>query len=58
MRVRELLIALVEMLEEEGWSVYASIDQKSSGGQGVSETDTWHCCRAKGWEKGMPVYLR
>jgi hypothetical protein len=58
MRVRELLIALVEMLEEEGWSVYASIDQKSSGGQGYSETDTWHCCRAKGWEKGMPVYLR
>ncbi|KAI4908929.1 hypothetical protein J4E90_008667 [Alternaria incomplexa] len=58
MRVRELLIVLVELLEEEGWSVYASIDQKSSGGQGVSETDTWHCCRVKGWEKGMPVYMR
>ncbi|EMD59311.1 hypothetical protein COCSADRAFT_41177 [Bipolaris sorokiniana ND90Pr] len=58
MQVRELLMALVEMLEEEGWSVYASIDQKSSGGQGTSESDTWYCCRIRGWEKGMPVYWR
>lgn len=58
MQVRELLMVLVEMLEEEGWSVYASIDQKSTPAQGASETDTWHCCKLKSWEKGMPVYLR
>ncbi|EDU46564.1 hypothetical protein PtrEW4_003677 [Pyrenophora tritici-repentis] len=58
MRVRELLIVLVEMLEAEGWGVYASIDQKSGAAQGTSGTDTWHCCRVKGWEKGMPVYMR
>lgn len=58
MQVRELLMSLMEMLEEEGWSVYASIDQKSGAGQGTSETDTWYCCRLKGWERGMPVYHR
>lgn len=58
MQVRELLMSLMEMLEEEGWSVYASIDQKSGTGQKTSETDTWYCFRLKGWEKGMPVYQR
>lgn len=37
MKTRELLLILVETLEEEGWSVYASIDQKTGGDQ---ETDT------------------
>ncbi|CAO2648393.1 Nn.00g076600.m01.CDS01 [Neocucurbitaria sp. VM-36] len=55
MRVRELLLTLMETLEGEGWSVYASIDQKASSGQGA-ETDTWHLCRPKGWVKGAPVY--
>jgi hypothetical protein len=54
MRVRELLMVLVECLEEEGWSVYASIDQKSVEG----ECDTWFCSRAVGWERGMGVYQR
>jgi hypothetical protein len=55
MRVRELLMVLVETLEEEGWSVYASIDQKGSG---EAECDTWFCCRVKGWEREMGVYQR
>lgn len=55
MRVRELLLTLVETLEEEGWSVYASIDQKSKG-EDSTQTDTWHLCRPKGWVKGAPVY--
>ena len=55
MRVRELLLTLMETLEEEGWSVYASIDQKASGGDG-GETDTWHLCRPKDWVRGAPVY--
>jgi hypothetical protein len=55
MRVRELLMVLVETLEQEGWSVYASIDQKGSG---EAECETWFCCRVKGWEKGMGVYQR
>lgn len=56
MRVRELLLVLVETLEEEGWSVYASIDQKASGGEQRSEADTWYLCRPKGWVRGAPVY--
>ncbi|KAF2121298.1 hypothetical protein BDV96DRAFT_563993 [Lophiotrema nucula] len=55
MMVRGLLLSLLESLEEEGWTVYASIDQKN-GGEKYTETDTWHCCRPKGWEKGAPVY--
>lgn len=41
MQVRELLLTMLGVLEEEGWTVYASIDQNASGGdQGSSETDT------------------
>jgi hypothetical protein len=41
MRVRELLLTMLGALEEEGWTVYASIDQSASGGnQHTSETDT------------------
>ncbi|KAF9700859.1 hypothetical protein EKO04_000211 [Ascochyta lentis] len=39
MRVRELLLTMLETLEEEGWTVYASIDQSMSS-QNTSETDT------------------
>lgn len=55
MKVRELLLTFLEVLESEGWSVYASVDQKDAA-QDYSETDTWHCCRPKGWVRGAPVY--
>jgi len=38
-KVREMVLILMEVLEEEGWTVYASIDQQSNGGD-LSETDT------------------
>jgi hypothetical protein len=42
MRTREMLLILMEVLEEEGWTVYASIDQKSTGGdQGETDTVSW-----------------
>lgn len=40
MRVREMLLTLLSTLEEEGWTVYASIDQSASGNSNQSETDT------------------
>lgn len=40
MRVRELLLTMLETLEAEGWTVYASIDQSMSGGGHTTETDT------------------
>jgi hypothetical protein len=40
MRVRELLLTMLETLEEEGWTVYASIDQSGGANQQSSETDT------------------
>ena len=39
MRVRELLLTLMEVLEGEGWTVYASVDQKN-GADEHTETDT------------------
>jgi hypothetical protein len=39
MQVRKLLLLLLEDLEAEGWSPYASIDQKSDIGD-FTETDT------------------
>jgi len=57
METRRLLLTLLEVLEGSGESVYASIDQKQNlSNNESSETDTWHCCRAKNWMPGMPVF--
>lgn len=58
MDARRLLLQLVQCLEEHGFTVYASIDQKSGAGgdNGGRETDTWHCCRRIGWVPGEPVF--
>ena len=39
MAVRRLLLIMLEVLEEHGWTVYASTDQKN-GGEKHTETDT------------------
>lgn len=39
MLTRELLLILMETLEGEGWTVYASVDQKN-GSEKHTETDT------------------
>lgn len=53
MRTRMLLLELVQALDAEGWSVYASIDQKNGpgGDSHRTETDTWFVCRTVGAEK-------
>ncbi|KAF2095963.1 hypothetical protein NA57DRAFT_43365 [Rhizodiscina lignyota] len=56
MLARETLLKLTEALEDHGFTVYASIDQKASGAENMSENDTWHCCRSVGWQQGLPVY--
>ena len=61
MYARLLLLQLLQTLEQHGWTVYASVDQKyQSGGSNNSsasgDTDTWHCCRQTEWKPGMPVY--
>ncbi|GAM85483.1 hypothetical protein ANO11243_034900 [Dothideomycetidae sp. 11243] len=56
---RVLLLQLLTTLEMNGWTVYASVDQKEQSGSNNSargDTDTWHCCREVGWTPGMPVY--
>jgi hypothetical protein len=58
MKVRMMLLMLVEKLEKHGFTVYASVDQKNGpgGNSHLSESDTWHCCRPFSWNSGAPVY--
>jgi hypothetical protein len=43
MAARQLLLTLLEVLETEGWTVYASVDQKN-GSDKQTETDTVSSC--------------
>lgn len=40
MEARMLLLKLLDGLEEEGWTVYASFDHKATSDNDTSETDT------------------
>lgn len=54
MQSRMIVLTLLEVLEEFGYSLYASVDQEN-GSEG-READTWYCCRQAEWEAGLPVY--
>ena len=58
MLARQLILQLVLTLEQHGFTVYASVDQKNTYQEHRSETDTWHLCRPIGWKPGMPVFHR
>ena len=55
---RILLLQFLTTLEQHGWTIYASIDQKLQRGNDnpSGDTDTWHCCKPTGWQPGMPVF--
>ncbi|KAF4626030.1 hypothetical protein G7Y89_g12131 [Cudoniella acicularis] len=57
MSTRLLLLKMLEVLENRGWSLYASVDQ-SNGSENVSETDSWYCVRDKSWVQGSTVFHR
>jgi hypothetical protein len=54
-KIKLALLDMLGVMEEEGWTVYASVDQKV-GGEREGDTDSWYCCRPMGWVKGAPVY--
>ncbi|WFD19832.1 hypothetical protein MCAP1_002072 [Malassezia caprae] len=62
MMSRQIALQMVMTLEQHGFTVYASIDQKLNvddrrqGHFTFSETDTWHVCRTVDWRPGMPVF--
>ena len=56
MTTRLLLLRLLEVLENHGWSLYASIDQSQAGQGNASETDSWYCVRDKAWVPGGHVF--
>lgn len=56
MRARLLILQMVELLETHGWSLYASIDQKSStSDSSYGETDVWYCIKSADWVPGSIV---
>ena len=50
MVVKLLLLKLVETLERQGWSLYASVDQNAASVGPSGKTDSWYCSRKKGWD--------
>ncbi|KAH8676481.1 hypothetical protein BGZ60DRAFT_258793 [Tricladium varicosporioides] len=58
MSTRLLLLKMLEVLENKGWSLYASVDQNTSVQEHTSETDSWYCVRDKNWVPGSTVFHR
>jgi hypothetical protein len=57
-QTRGMLLTLLECLEQQGFGLYASIDQtnQSAGDSDRREADTWFCTRQADWTPGTPVY--
>lgn len=55
---RLIILALLDALEELGFSLYASIDQDNGpgGNSHASEADVWFCNRQNDWTPGAPIY--
>jgi len=53
-----ILLRLLEILENNGFSLYASINQNTGtqGKHSTSETDSWYCRRQISWVPGAPVF--
>ncbi|KAF5360253.1 hypothetical protein D9758_009175 [Tetrapyrgos nigripes] len=56
--VRDVLLQLFEILEQNGFSLYLSLDQNTGPGGDSSgmDTDSWYCRRLNSWTPGKPVY--
>ena len=54
MTTQAMLMDILDVFEEAGQTVYASVDQKV--GKVARETDVWHCCRLREWTCGALVY--
>ncbi|KAK9433308.1 hypothetical protein V1505DRAFT_156070 [Lipomyces doorenjongii] len=57
-QTRLILLTLLECLEQQGFSLYAAIDQDNGpgGDSHSSEADTWFCNRQADWTPGAPIY--
>ncbi|CAJ2502280.1 Uu.00g096740.m01.CDS01 [Anthostomella pinea] len=59
MLARQMVLDMLSLLDEHGWSVYACVDQKEKPGgdnDSIGDADTWHCRRVQGWAPGLPAY--
>jgi hypothetical protein len=62
MATRLLILKMVETMEMNGWSLYASIDQNtgppSNSNSSSSETDVWYCVKSADWTPGSIILHR
>jgi hypothetical protein len=57
MKLRLLILRMLELLEMHGWSLYASVDQNEAT-QDTSETDSWYLVKQADWVPGDPIFHR
>jgi len=55
---RLLLLRMLGVLENQGWTLYASVDQNVTTSENESEANAWYCVRDQAWQTGMPVLHR
>ena len=55
MSTRQLFLKMLALLEEFGWSLYASVSQNNGMGD-YSEADSWYCVRERDWVPGSTVF--
>lgn len=58
MSTRLLLLKMLECLEVNGWSLYASVDQNMGTEEHASDTDSWYCVKDRNWVEGAAVFHR
>lgn len=54
-KMRMMFMFLLECIEENGWTLYASVEQSTRVDEHAM-LDTWYCCRPTEWSEGNPVY--
>ena len=52
MKLRLLILRILELLEMYGWSLYASVAQASN------DSDSWYLVKQADWIPGNPVFHR
>jgi hypothetical protein len=55
-KVRVLLLRMVERLETHGWGFYSITNLYMGGGGLNSDNDSWFCVKDRQWVPGMPVF--
>ncbi|KAK2741227.1 hypothetical protein FQN57_005689 [Myotisia sp. PD_48] len=55
---RVILLTIMEVLEQHGFSLYAPVNQdnRNANENSMVVPETWYCNRVRSWAQGQPVY--